>query len=293
VVTLRRRSDADEISDDTGERLPDRGWAEIAVADTGVGIPEDKLEKVFDRFYQADGSSTRAVRGTGIGLSLTRELVEPHREYIHVKSKVGEGSTFVVGLPLGKSKHASDQIVEHGPTIVEETERNVRLAAEGPGEADNASATGPTSDPASAPIVLVVENNAELRRYIREYLEKDYRVAEAADGVEALDDAFSSIPDLVITDIMMPRMDGVELCRRLKTDERTSHIPVILLTARASGESKVEALETGADDYIIKPFEAKELLVRVRNLIEIRRALRNEIPREHRAGARGHCRLVE
>ena len=274
VVTLRRRSETVQPGGEGGEGTTELGWAEITVIDTGVGIPEENLEKVFERFYQVDSSSTRARGGTGIGLSLTKELVELHRGYIHVASKPGAGSTFLVGLPLGKEKYASDEIVERPATHVEEEGIPPSIpSAPTCVEEDEAETT---YGPPSAPIVLVVEDNAELRRYIRDYLVCEYRVAEAADGVEGMDSAFSSFPDLVITDIMMPRMDGVELCRRLKNDHRTSHIPVILLTARASGESKVEAFEAGADDYIIKPFEAEELLVRVRNLIEIRRELREK-----------------
>ena len=274
VVTLRRRSETDQSVGVTGEGTSETGWVEISVIDTGVGIPEKNLEKVFDRFYQVDSSSTRAPGGTGIGLSLTKELVELHRGYIHVTSKTGVGSTFLVGLPLGKEKYAADQIIERPAGPGEDVSTPLPIPAEATSVEEDEVET--TSGPPSAPIVLIVEDNAELRRYIRDYLVCEYRVAEAADGVEGLDCAFSNFPDLVITDIMMPRLDGVELCRQLKNDERTSHIPVILLTARASGESKVEAFEAGADDFIIKPFEVEELLIRVRNLIEIRRELREK-----------------
>ncbi len=273
VVTLRRCCGNLEGEDKGEGEAQGAGWVEISVADSGIGIPEEKLEKVFDRFYQVDSSSTRTRSGTGIGLALAKELVELHRGYIRVTSKVGEGTTFVVGLPFGREKYTGDQIVEPCPGS-----GRAGVSAMVPGEEWAAEEGAPegVSGPASAPIVLIVEDNAELRRYVRECLEQGYRVAEAADGVEGLERALSSMPDLVITDIMMPRMDGIELCRRLKSDERTSHIPLILLTARASGESKVEALETGADDYIVKPFDARELMVRVRNLIETRRALREK-----------------
>lgn len=272
TVGVRPRAGAGVSGGDRGE-VEGAAWVEIIVADTGIGIPEEKLERVFDRFYQVDSSSTRAKSGTGIGLSLTKELVELHRGYIHVQSKVGEGSTFVVGLPVGSGKYAPGEIAEPAPGA--DSAGGPFMAPVEEGMEEGGSPEG-VRGPASAPIVLIVEDNAELRRYVREYLESVYRVAEAADGVEALDRAVALVPDLVITDIMMPRMDGVELCRRLKSDERTSHIPLILLTARASGESKVEALETGADDYIVKPFDARELMVRVRNLIETRRALREK-----------------
>jgi signal transduction histidine kinase/DNA-binding response OmpR family regulator/ligand-binding sensor domain-containing protein len=275
VVRLRRREKDAGPAAPEGVYKTGAGWAEISVSDTGMGIPQPNLTTIFDRFYQVDGSSTRTHSGTGIGLSLTKELVELHRGYITVTSKEGEGSTFVVGFPLGREEFTPDEIVEPSSTITAPVE-SVRgpTAGDGPDVPDEGART--EDGASSAPLVLLIEDNADLRRYIREFMQEDFRVLEAVDGIEGMESAFSAIPDLVVSDIMMPRMDGVELCRRLKNDERTSHIPVVLLTARASGESKLEGLETGADDYIIKPFDAKELLARAHNLIEIRRALRKK-----------------
>lgn len=283
VVSIARRADGSRLAGTAAGTSSEAGWVEITVTDTGIGIPQDKLEKIFDRFYQVDGTLTREHTGTGIGLSLTRELIELHRGYIRVTSNERKGSTFVVGLPLGIQKFTPDEVVEHALVIVETGRVEERMTAETSGvEAEQGGGRGEREETldggteSAGPIVLIVEDNREVRHYVREYLEKEYKVLEAGDGVEGLESALASMPDLVITDIMMPRMDGIELCKRLKNDDKTSHIPVILLTARASGEDKVGGLETGADDYIIKPFEAKELQVRVHNLIEIRRKLREK-----------------
>ncbi len=249
------------------------GYAEVSVADTGIGIPPEQLDKVFDRFYQVDASQTREHEGSGIGLALVKELVELHHGTIHVRSEVGKGTTFTIRLPLGRDHLKDDEIVEMrvnvGPAIREVGGALVDKAGGGPeGEAEPEKVEGEN------PIVLVVEDNADVRTYIRGYLASAYQVTEAKDGAEGIEKALELIPDLIISDVMMPRKDGYEVCRALKRDEKTSHIPIILLTAKAASENKIEGLETGADDYLIKPFEPKELLARVKNLINLRRKLR-------------------
>jgi signal transduction histidine kinase/DNA-binding response OmpR family regulator len=245
----------------------------ITVEDTGIGIHPDKLEKIFDRFYQADDSYTREQEGSGIGLALTKELVELHHGEIYVISEIGKGSTFIVRLPLGKEHLKQEEVVEEvfSDQFSVISEQGVDSPSIQP-SIDPSIQAQATSD--QQPVLLIVEDNADVRAYIRDYLDEDYQIIEAVDGNEGFEEAVRVVPDLIISDVMMPKIDGYELCRKLKTDERTSHIPVILLTARAGGESKVEGLETGADDYIIKPFDARELQVRVKNLIEQRRKLR-------------------
>jgi signal transduction histidine kinase/ligand-binding sensor domain-containing protein/DNA-binding response OmpR family regulator len=247
----------------------------ITISDTGPGIPPDRLERIFDRFYQVDDSVTRKREGTGIGLALSKELVELHYGQIQVASEVGQGTTFTVKLPLGKQHLKPEEIVEASSEKLASPGIPISLTEV---EATSQSETIPSSKK-SLPMILIVEDNADVRSYIRSYLDVDYRNIEARNGEEGLQITIGKVPDLIISDIMMPKMDGIELCRRIKTDERTSHIPVILLTAKADVEAKIEGLETGADDYITKPFDARELQVRVRNLIEQRKRLRERFHR--------------
>ncbi|MBC6951109.1 hybrid sensor histidine kinase/response regulator [candidate division KSB1 bacterium] len=252
----------------------------INVRDTGIGIPAEKLPHIFDRFYQANTSSTREFEGTGIGLALVKELVELHHGKISVASAEVKGATFTVRLPLGKDHLAPEEILEvseqyssvtgEQSSVVSDQYSVMREGEEREAKSEGRIATsGEQSD-----LVLLVEDHAELRRYLRQELEPAYRVLEAADGEAGWQMAVETIPDLVICDVMMPKMNGYEFCSRLKTDEHTSHVPVILLTAKAGTDDKVAGLETGADDYLSKPFAAKELLARVKNLIAQRRKLR-------------------
>lgn len=257
---------------------------EIRIKDTGIGIPANRLPHIFDRFYQADDSYTCEQEGSGIGLALTKELVELHHGEIQVASEVGKGTTFTVHLPLGKDHLKPEEIVAEAPLPAGESRETAAPSSEEIGEgvamgkpSEDVQSPEGSEDP---PIVLIVEDNADVRTYIREYLEENYQIEEAVDGEQGYEKSVNTIPDLIISDVMMPKLDGYELCHKLKTDERTNHIPVILLTARAGGESKFEGLETGADDYIIKPFDARELQVRVKNLIEQRRKLRERFARE-------------
>jgi len=259
-------------------------YVTITVADTGMGIPAYQFDKIFDRFYQVDTSHTREQEGTGIGLALTKELVELHHGTIHVLSEVGKGTQFTVRLPLGRSHLKAEEIIEAPPSLelsmqplemsVPAEENKEESPVESSANQSEVRRTPSGGFLTEKPIVLVVEDNADVRTYMKEYLAAVYRVLEAKDGAEGIDKAKEIIPDLIISDVMMPKKDGYELCRTLKLDEKTSHVPIILLTAKAAQENKIEGLETGADDYLTKPFDAKELLVRVKKLIELRRKLR-------------------
>jgi signal transduction histidine kinase/ligand-binding sensor domain-containing protein/DNA-binding response OmpR family regulator len=249
------------------------GVLEIKVSDTGIGIPADQLDKVFDRFYQIDASQTREQEGSGIGLALVKELVELHHGTIQVESEVGRGTTFTVRLPLGREHLKEDEIVE-ASVVVAPTLDEGNVAVVGKFVEETKEETPTQSIDADQPIVLVIEDNVDVRSYIKDYLVPHYQIVEARDGAEGIEKAQEIIPDLIVSDVMMPKKDGYEVCRILKKDQKTSHIPIILLTAKAASENKIEGLEIGADDYIIKPFEPKEFLARVNNLIELRRKLR-------------------
>lgn len=232
---------------------------QLVVTDTGKGIPEVKLPHIFERFYQADDSTTRDKEGSGIGLSLSRDLVKLMGGSIQVTSEVGKGTVFTVQFPLEeiKTRQRSETTDPHLPPSL-------------PKKAFALS----RSDRRQLPGILLVEDNTDMRQFIKERLLPHYRVTEAENGEKGLKTALKNPPDLIVTDLMMPRMDGIEFCKRIKTELLTSHIPVIMLTAKAGRENKIEGLETGADDYLTKPFDGKELLVRIKNLIEQRQRLR-------------------
>ena len=254
----------------------EEGCVAIIVSDTGIGIPPETLEHVFDRFYQVDGSQTREREGTGIGLALTKELVELHHGKISVESETGKGTCFTVRIPLGTSHLQEAEILD----LVDEQEEFDKLLDPHHEISDEDSRDDIPLEDDEMARVLIVEDNVDVRNFIRTSLEQPFQFYEAGDGVEGLEEAYRTIPDLIITDIMMPRMDGVELCTQLKQDERTSHIPIIMLTARADMESKLEGLEVGADAYITKPFESRELEKRILNLIEVRESLREHFRQE-------------
>lgn len=273
IIEIHNLSKASQSSKDN--------YARITISDTGQGIHPDKLDNIFDRFYQADDSYTRSQEGTGIGLALTKELIELHHGQISVESEVNKGTTFNLFFPLGKKHLKKEEISDTRENIEFTTEiSNVEtfVAKESVERIDKTKGEDLDSNssiinPDLYPLILIIEDNADLRSYVRDHFDESYHVIEASDGVEGFEKAIENVPDLIISDVMMPKMDGYELCKKLKTNEPTSHIPVILLTARASKESKIEGLETGADDFIIKPFDSEELLVRVRNIFEQRKKL--------------------
>jgi signal transduction histidine kinase/DNA-binding response OmpR family regulator/ligand-binding sensor domain-containing protein len=236
----------------------------IKVKDTGIGIPESQLEHIFERFYQLDNSHTRKAEGTGIGLALTKELAKLMDGDIVVKSPptgFNKGTEFTVSLQLQKVNVQEINIVNG----FEEKEFTSKIAIH---NQYNIIENGDTQKP----LILLVEDNADVVAYTASCL-PDYRFAVGRDGREGFEIAVEIIPDLIITDVMMPYVDGFELCRMLRADERTSHIPIIMLTAKADIESKLEGLERGADVYLEKPFHKDELLLRIKKLLELRKKL--------------------
>ncbi len=266
----------------------------IRVSDTGIGIPAERLPHVFDRFYQADSSATREYEGTGIGLALCKDLVERHYGTIEVESIEGKGSTFTVRLPLGKAHLPPEDVVAAihtakrvKPISQDVFEPNYEDATVNPlAEISAADDKGQDKTPElpedqQSTTILLVEDHSDFRAYMRSCLldngddqfQKNYQILEAKNGEVGWQQSLASLPDIIISDIMMPKMNGYELCKKLKSDQRTSHIPVILLTAKATQDDKLLGLETGADDYLSKPFDSRELNLRVRNLVKQRRKL--------------------
>lgn len=243
----------------------------LSVEDTGVGIPEEELPNMFARFHRVQAAHGRTFEGTGIGLSLIKELVNLHKGQISVKSKLGEGSVFIVKIPLSEKPEqqavspenfrAKDQI------FIDEADALLDRALAGSEELKS-----------DIPTILVVDDNADMREHIKSLLKPKFNVILARHGEEALAKMGGQLPDLVLSDVMMPVMDGIELLKNIKSHKLTAQIPVILLTARAGEESKIEGLEIGADDYLVKPFSSRELVSRITSQVEAGRTRReNEL----------------
>ncbi len=260
---------------------PVPGRVELSVADTGPGIAADQLERLFERFYRVEGAAARSHEGAGIGLALVKELVELHGGSVAAENEPGHGAKFTVSLPVGREHLPDDQIAEDGH------ERNPDFAALfvqevlswGIGSDEELAAVGRASG--SKPHrVLIADDNPDLRQYLRRVLETVFEVEAVSDGQAALDRIRSDPPDLLITDVMMPRMDGYELLGALRAEPATQELPVLVLSARASEEASIEGLQAGADDYLAKPFSGRELMARVSarvELAEIRRHASAEV----------------
>ncbi len=237
---------------------------ELTVRDTGIGIPQDELYHIFERFYQAQNELTGSGIGTGIGLSLVHELVKMLEGDIHVKSAVGKGTTFTISLPLRK-----DAINQGSTFLKEDIRSNVNFYI-------TPASTSPILQEEmiqEKPDILLIEDNTDVIKYIEICLSDVYRITSCKDGLAGVNMAIEMVPDLILSDVLMPVKDGLAVCRELKNHPITNHIPIVLLSAKVDPESRIAGLESGADVYMVKPFEKNELRMQLHNLLERRQAL--------------------
>ena len=263
-------------------------YIQITVEDNGKGIPPDLLKQIFDRFYQINMKQTTGGLSTGVGLELTRRMVEIHGGVISVESTEAKNdisgcTIFTILLPTGKAHLSHDQIIEDFRTSEDQSLYQKELLSSEvlidqleirSGDIDNL-----LENMKDKPSMVVVEDNPEVCMFIRDLFKSRFKVHTAFDGKEGWELILKIVPDIIISDVMMPEMDGIELCRIVKMDKRISHIPVILLTARTAVTFKYEGLETGADDYIHKPFSSEYLSIRVKNLIRQRQLMQEHFYR--------------
>ena len=260
TVNLSLVFDSDE--EESNHHNPEKQYIEIVVRDTGKGIEQNNLDRIFTRFFQAGNESDKA--GTGIGLALVKELVKLHNGKITVSSKPGKGSKFTIRIPYETGLQENT-----GNEPASDSDASDFI----PGSDHDFSEKGMMHN---QKILLVVEDNADVRFFIRSHFSPLFQVLEAKNGIEGWNVALDTIPDVIISDILMPESDGYEFCRRIKKDERTSHIPVILLTAMHSKENEIEGLTLGADDYITKPFDISVLQAKIENILSIRESLKEK-----------------
>ena len=247
----------------------------ISITDTGQGIPKESLPFIFDRFYQADDSSVRKYEGTGIGLAITKELIELHGGTISVESEPNVGTTFTIQLPMGTDHLSPDEIIDIKEIVVD-TEQKVA----------GKPVVSPTQeiDDEKGEIkertILIVEDNFDMRNYIVGHISEDYNIFEAVNGKEGLNKAIEHIPDLIISDLMMPEMDGVQFLKEIRNNSKTKDIPFILLTARAGEQDRISGLKAKANDYLTKPFSPIELKTRISNILETRKNLQEKFSKK-------------
>ncbi len=275
---------------------PADGAVELQVRDTGVGIPEDQRTRVFERFHRIEGTHARTYEGTGIGLALVQELIKLHGGQVRVESAVGQGSTFIVTIPRGTAHlpaeriQAARSVASTGTGADAYAEEAQRWLPDDWRAADvrmlpnlAARAPSPPAEPAAKrELIVVADDNADMRQYLRHLLGGRYEVHAVADGGQALDAARLLRPSLVLADVMMPQLDGFGLLRAIRDDAVLASVPVILVSARAGEESRVEGLQAGADDYLVKPFTARELMARVEAHLKLAGLRRETAEREER-----------
>ena len=266
-----------------GKPSPGNEWIELRIKDSGPGIPLEKKNRIFERFFTSGQTETNSDQGTGIGLAFTQSLVELHRGKIQLESERGEGAHFIVSIPARKNNYKKEEIAPS-------TSNSGTYAYSSPttwlpleildeqGEKENLEMLG--ANQTDLPLLLHIDDNQDIRTFMRQSLGSNFQIIEAADGVEGLELALEHLPDLIISDVMMPVMDGLSLCSRLRSNPRISHIPFILLTAKSSEENELEGLKNGADAYVRKPFNMDVLEAQIQNILNQRQELKTRFRRE-------------
>ena len=284
-IVLNLLSNAFKFTFDGGIQVslrPEGGWVHLRVHDTGTGIPESQIGRLFERFYRVKGGRGRSFEGSGIGLALVQELARLHRGTVAAESRAGYGSTFTVTIPLGTTHLPADRVAAarrlpstsvHADAFVQEALRWLPPdRQQGPGShKDGAETAGQQASARRGVRVLVADDNADMREYLTRILGAEYDVDAVGDGAAALERLRSDAPDLLLADVMMPTLDGFGLLSAVRNDERLQSLPVVLLSARAGEEARIEGFEAGADDYIVKPFSARELLACVASQLKLSR----------------------
>lgn len=255
-----------------------KDYFEIDITDNGIGIDKNKIEQIFERFYQIDNDMTQSNFGTGIGLHLSQSLVELHHGIIKAENREdGQGTRFIIRLPLGSNHLKAEELENPEETGSEPTISQLPKDSIYETEEENKTNEYRKHKAKTRYRVLIVEDDEEIRRYIRSELDSDFRIYECTNGREGLETILKEKPDLVISDVMMPEMDGITLCRKIKQNININHIPIILLTAKSKAEDQIEGLEIGADAYIVKPFNTELLRTTISNLIANRERLRGKL----------------
>jgi signal transduction histidine kinase/ligand-binding sensor domain-containing protein/DNA-binding response OmpR family regulator len=260
----------EEMSDDSTT------WVSISISDTGIGIEENQKEQIFERFFQTGGPVSVLNQGTGIGLSITKEFIKMHGGTIDVESQLGRGTTFSIRLPLVTLEAPVNNGHQVSSIQIPEVESELSPLT----NVVNGNKTNGVNGKTEMPTILLVEDNEDFRFYLKENLRLHYKVFEAANGKEGWQKALAHHPMLIVSDISMPHMNGIELTQKIKSDKRTSHIPVILLTALTGEQDQIKGLETGANDYITKPFNFEVLNAKIKNLLELNSSLKNTYTRQ-------------
>jgi CheY-like chemotaxis protein/AraC-like DNA-binding protein len=278
--------------DVTTESAGDKTILSIRVKDTGIGIAADKRDKIFERFFQSDVPDTILNQGSGIGLAITQEFVRMHRGQLTVESELNKGSSFTIRLPFiplaAIPVSTANSLTPQSAPLNGTASAHLNDSSSTPGISTSSAppnfpVTLPSQSGTKKPAILIVEDNEDFRFYLKDNLRHFYSIIEAADGREGWRKALSEHPDLIVSDISMPAMNGMELCTKVSTDERTAQIPVILLTAMTGEGAELNGLRTGAVDYIIKPFNFELLLSRIRNILAHTATVRKTYQRQVQA----------